>query len=352
MGGVLFSYRWTLTSPLLLLFFLAASVTHISFSPSSPSPSPSPSSPSSPSPSSSSTTLLSSSTFPLLLLLHSPPPPPPPAPSRRLVGPHPTAAAAAADGGAAATQSCALLEGFGILIQLALAFLCFSMLVLKRQRERPRRSWSVFLLDSSKQLTGAFTIHILNLVFASLLSEHHGGDECNWYWINIVVDCTLGVFFLYLYFNRVKRILHLEGSNEFGYYGDPPRGGIWIRQMLIWQFIVCAMKLTMVVVMLIAHTPLEIIAGAALSPLTNFPKGKLVVVMVLTPFVMNTFQLWITDSFIKKQELPRTPSSPTSVTVGVTVLGSGSRNLGLMIDSLEATTDGGSDTEEDKTIFI
>eukprot|EP00922_Rhytidocystis_sp_ex-Travisia-forbesii_P032297 GHVS01048017.1.p1 GENE.GHVS01048017.1~~GHVS01048017.1.p1 ORF type:complete len:370 (+),score=81.86 GHVS01048017.1:66-1112(+) len=325
MGGVLFSYRWTLTSPLLLLFFLAASVTHISFSPSSPSPSPSPSSPSSPSPSSSSTTLLSSSTFPLLLLLHSPPPPPPPAPSRRLVGPHPTAAAAAADGGAAATQSCALLEGFGILIQLALAFLCFSMLVLKRQRERPRRSWSVFLLDSSKQLTGAFTIHILNLIAASLLSEHNGSDPCNWYWINIVVDCTLGVFFLYLYFNRVKRVLKLEGVNEFGYYGDPPRLAVWIRQILIWQFIVCAMKLTMVLVMVVAHTPLGLAAGLVLHPLAAHPKVKLIIVMVVTPFVMNTFQLWLTDNFIKKQNTVRTSTSPRSV-----VIGSGTRSVGLM----------------------
>lgn len=58
-----------------------------------------------------------------------------------------------------------------------------------------------FLMDSSKQLLGAGWIHVLNLLFAKKLEERFqasGGDECDWYWINIVVDCTFGVAVTYL----------------------------------------------------------------------------------------------------------------------------------------------------------
>eukprot|EP00920_Eleutheroschizon_duboscqi_P013884 GHVT01032492.1.p1 GENE.GHVT01032492.1~~GHVT01032492.1.p1 ORF type:complete len:197 (+),score=27.61 GHVT01032492.1:542-1132(+) len=70
--------------------------------------------------------------------------------------------------------------GFGWWIQGALGLLSFSSLLIKRFRERPRRSWKVFILDSSKQATGAFTIHMLNLIFAALLSWHGTSDPCNW----------------------------------------------------------------------------------------------------------------------------------------------------------------------------
>eukprot|EP00921_Rhytidocystis_pertsovi_P020127 GHVQ01031927.1.p1 GENE.GHVQ01031927.1~~GHVQ01031927.1.p1 ORF type:complete len:250 (+),score=28.53 GHVQ01031927.1:173-922(+) len=207
-------------------------------------------------------------------------------------------------------QQCELLSEFGLWTQGALALLCFSTLILKRYRELPRRPWTVFILDSSKQLTGAFTIHLLNLFFARVLSDAHTGDPCNWYWINIMVDCSLGVLFLYLYLRQVKRLFKLEGDTEFGFYGDPPLFSCWLKQILLWQGIVCAMKLTMVIFMFIAQAPLQLLAHFALVMFNDYPELKLMMVMIGTPFVMNTIQLWVTDNFIKKQKLTR--ESPRS----------------------------------------
>eukprot|EP00922_Rhytidocystis_sp_ex-Travisia-forbesii_P057235 GHVS01084796.1.p1 GENE.GHVS01084796.1~~GHVS01084796.1.p1 ORF type:complete len:119 (+),score=12.44 GHVS01084796.1:638-994(+) len=99
------------------------------------------------------------------------------------------------------------------------------------------------------------------------------------------------------------------------------------------------MKLTMVLVMIIAHTPLEFTAGMVLEPLVNRPKAKLIIVMIVTPFLMNTFQLWLTDNFIKKQTPARSSNSPRVETAAVTIVGSGTRNLGLMAQSVSMARD-------------
>merc|ERR1712194_454668 len=67
--------------------------------------------------------------------------------------------------------------------------------------ERSRRSFSVFAMDSSKQVIGAGWIHTMNMICAIALSrfvpikssEGATTDECGWYWVNIMVDTTIGV---------------------------------------------------------------------------------------------------------------------------------------------------------------
>lgn len=231
-----------------------------------------------------------------------------------------------------ATQECKLLGKFGIWVQVVLGVLCLSTLVVKRYREEPRRRWSVFLLDASKQLTGGFTIHILNLVCASLLSGYHSSDPCDWYWINIVVDCTIGVFWLYFYLKLAKRFFNLTGPREFGFYGNPIRLSAWAIQMALWQGIVVLMKFTMVLVMLLAHHLLEAVASVVLSLLNYWPEAKLVMVMIITPVAMNTVQFWLVDNFIQSRSRPfrkaigspsssRTLEPPSSSTPSPTPIG-------------------------------
>eukprot|EP00920_Eleutheroschizon_duboscqi_P013877 GHVT01032482.1.p1 GENE.GHVT01032482.1~~GHVT01032482.1.p1 ORF type:complete len:233 (+),score=26.60 GHVT01032482.1:542-1240(+) len=149
--------------------------------------------------------------------------------------------------------------GFGWWIQGALGLLSFSSLLIKRFRERPRRSWKVFILDSSKQATGAFTIHMLNLIFAALLSWHGTSDPCNWYWINIVLDTTLGVLVVFVLLQQAKKLGKRAGFQEFGYYGDPPMLGPWLLQLFVWQLLVIGMKLVMVALMAILKTALGLL---------------------------------------------------------------------------------------------
>lgn len=54
--------------------------------------------------------------------------------------------------------------------------------------------------------------------------------------------------------------------------------------------------------MVVLAFPLHKIADFVLTPFNAVPQVKLVVVMIFTPFIMNTFQFWVTDNFIKKQK--------------------------------------------------
>merc|ERR1712048_193983 len=111
-------------------------------------------------------------------------------------------------------------------------------------------------MDSSKQLFGAGLIHVLNLLFAQRLQSHYMilGDECDWYWINIVVDCTIGVFVNYLLLHLcVDAILPAavpDQAHDFksGEYteGDSFEAMKYIKQLILWLAIVTIMKLSMV----------------------------------------------------------------------------------------------------------
>eukprot|EP00388_Colpodella_angusta_P008264 GDKJ01022725.1.p1 GENE.GDKJ01022725.1~~GDKJ01022725.1.p1 ORF type:complete len:429 (-),score=83.97 GDKJ01022725.1:141-1427(-) len=95
---------------------------------------------------------------------------------------------------------CTLLPGvFGIALQGLLAVMAFCSLLIKRYREVPRRPWKIFFLDSSKQFLGSGWLHFLNIVCAEIFSnsDFSSADACEWYWVNIVVDTTIGTVICY-----------------------------------------------------------------------------------------------------------------------------------------------------------
>ena len=60
---------------------------------------------------------------------------------------------------------CELLRMFGFFIQFLLGVICFSVLVIKRQLESPKRSLLVWLLDISKQGISTLILHFLIYFF-------------------------------------------------------------------------------------------------------------------------------------------------------------------------------------------
>lgn len=79
--------------------------------------------------------------------------------------------------------------------------------------ENPKRTWKVWFFDSSKQLTSAGLAHIMNIVIAIFLSENSkGGDSCVWYFINILVDTTIGMLICFL---LVSVLNHLAEQNNW-----------------------------------------------------------------------------------------------------------------------------------------
>ena len=219
---------------------------------------------------------------------------------------------------------CVLVPGLqGVLVQVILMFLAVLTLFMKKQLENrsSQRSWSEFVLDSSKQIFGAFWIHVLNLFFAVRLHRTTAqGDQCDWYFVNIIVDCTVGTAIEYaLFFALNTIIIPRMCSTEFvndlktGEYGDKTfseiRLGVYIKQLSLWLLICTVMK---IFIYSILKTYRDIFVTASrliLSCWNEEPNRKLIIVMILTPLLFNTLQLWIVDNFIKKRPYGKTATS-------------------------------------------
>lgn len=77
---------------------------------------------------------------------------------------------------------CQLLgDSFGYCLQLALAFSSFTVLLIKRNMEVPRRSWSIFALDSSKQALGSIIAHVWNVIYALVVVSKAFDNPCVFY---------------------------------------------------------------------------------------------------------------------------------------------------------------------------
>eukprot|EP00403_Amphidinium_massartii_P009609 CAMPEP_0178420372 /NCGR_PEP_ID=MMETSP0689_2-20121128/26094_1 /TAXON_ID=160604 /ORGANISM="Amphidinium massartii, Strain CS-259" /LENGTH=251 /DNA_ID=CAMNT_0020041843 /DNA_START=3 /DNA_END=755 /DNA_ORIENTATION=- len=211
-------------------------------------------------------------------------------------------------------EGCHLIPGtFGIFVQ-GLLFLCsVALLVFKKVQEGAGRAWWEFGLDSSKQIIGAGWIHVLNLACAEALEEIvEQGDACVWYWINIVMDTTLGVFVEYLYLRAVmaglRMLLRDVEDYQTGVYIHASTGEFmqrrYIKQLLVWIFVVSAMKVSIVLLMFALSAPLEKIAEFILWPFEGKNSLKLLVVMIFTPVTMNSLQFWVVDNFIKRRTKP------------------------------------------------
>ncbi|PHJ18923.1 transmembrane protein [Cystoisospora suis] len=142
---------------------------------------------------------------------------------------------------------------------------------------------------------------MMNLLCASVFSTFaiREADPCEWYLLNILLDTTIGVYFLYVLVQLNQKKLKFHGSHAFGYYGNPPSWRVCLRQVATWQFLVLLMKVAILLIMLVGQAPLAWLASALLDSLDDQPQTKLLIVMVLFPLTMNTLQYWVTDNIIK-----------------------------------------------------
>jgi hypothetical protein len=232
------------------------------------------------------------------------------------------------------SDHCVLFPGlFGLLVQLALFCICIVALVLKKLREGKERTWFVFGLDSSKQVVGAGFVHCLNVIIAWLLPDIMPGDACDWYWLNLMVDTTLGVFLEYLLFLSITWLMlrifgddatafhsgdyysysrlydhdgysEMDDNESYDDYGMDYElmfhKEIYFKQLVFWLCCISGMKLLVIVIFLYLGNIFLSIAAIFLIVVSWNPKVKLVFVMLITPGIMNVVQFWLTDAFIKK----------------------------------------------------
>ena len=110
-----------------------------------------------------------------------------------------------------------------MLVQIALGIISIGTLIVKKFLPGEMRTWKVFIMDASKQLTAALVAHFVNLLLALYLhSVLHEGNGCVWYFVNQVLDCFLGVLFSYAVFNVVNYIAVKFGIDilKSGIYTD------------------------------------------------------------------------------------------------------------------------------------
>ena len=206
-------------------------------------------------------------------------------------------------------QECQLLGGaFANFMQFSLGAICVLILIYKRQTEVPRRDWLIWFLDVTKQALGSFIGHFAN-VFASIIIANSivNADECLWYCLTHVVGSTFGtaikLFFLYALEKIVQKYqIGIEYLN-FGEYGDPPSMKIFYIQLAIWILFVVLSKAITLVLMAQILIPLDQAMSYAFQIFKNHPDLELVMVMIIIPTILNIVIFWVTDNFLKKQDL-------------------------------------------------
>lgn len=214
---------------------------------------------------------------------------------------------------------CSVLPGnFGKAVQGVLALLTLATLGYKWRTDDSGRNRLQFLMDTFKNCSGAATLHFTNLVFARFLAPvMKGADECHWYFIEIMVDTTLGVYVEFFLLMRIidslkafgctdaasDLSLHATAHAQPGEPSEVENAGCaqiswckYIKQVIVWLFIVTLMKAVMVSIMVIEAPQLMVAANFVLKPADKNSNVELVLVMVLTPALMNSLQFWLQDN--------------------------------------------------------
>ncbi|KFY30045.1 hypothetical protein V493_02156 [Pseudogymnoascus sp. VKM F-4281 (FW-2241)] len=218
---------------------------------------------------------------------------------------------------------CELLGPFALLVQLALGGLALLALVFKRWRERPQRPVKVWAFDVSKQVVGSVLLHGANLVMSMLSSgrlsmkvedviearDESGsasGDPnpCSFYFLNLLIDTTLGIPILIFFLHLLTRLFLLTPLGEppesiqSGNYDTPPRTKWWMKQSLIYFLGLLCMKF--IVLLIFIFLPwISHIGDWALRWTEGNVNLQVFFVMLFFPVVMNATQYYIIDTFIK-----------------------------------------------------
>ncbi|EGW33545.1 uncharacterized protein SPAPADRAFT_60885 [Spathaspora passalidarum NRRL Y-27907] len=218
---------------------------------------------------------------------------------------------------------CELIGTFSLFTQAFLGLLCISSLMVKRFYEYPiRRTWPVWVFDVAKQLIGAFGVHMFNVIlsmaktsdeedFRRILQtdDEETQDPCDWYFLNIVFDCTIGVYILYLVFklmNRICKKYFRITQIESGEYGPDPNNpstraffkqlGVYFTSLMITKFILYG------IVECFEKQLLWITSHILLVWLDEYPdEFEIFIVMFVVPIFMNCLQLILIDNFIRNQ---------------------------------------------------
>lgn len=114
------------------------------------------------------------------------------------------------------SSNCSMTGMLGIIIQITLGVLSFSVLIIKRFRESPRRPWKIWIFDTSKQLISQLMAHFINLTISIALAYNDdSADECLWYLTTNVLDNSLGVLICVFILRAIEWSLKRRGRLQY-----------------------------------------------------------------------------------------------------------------------------------------
>lgn len=213
-------------------------------------------------------------------------------------------------------NNCELFGYFGVGVQMGLAILSGSILIIKWQTEWPKRSFRIWTLDVSKQGISSLMVHFINIAIAILISKQNDDDACVWYLVNILLDSTFGLFFEYLFVRAVEIFArkyeidtlisgcyYTRRTMEFDDYNI--NYWIWSIQCFMWCLISSLMKVLVYLIMIMFSVSLKDMGKYILDDIDEYPELELLVVMILIPLVLNAFQFWCVDNFLKESDESR-----------------------------------------------
>lgn len=258
-------------------------------------------------------------------------------------------------------DKCQLLGPTSIIIQLIMGATIVAGLLLKRNREHPRRKILVWAYDVGKQLIGALEVHFINLglsiwqqkgVSFLFKSDHNSQDDngqCDWYFLNLLCDTTIGIPILWLVLVLSQSALaHLDITNiESGNYfpstsvskslgteSRKPLLSAFMKQCSIFVGGITVMKFIIYELLQHYERAASWFANLLLGWCDHWPNFQVFLVMFVCPVGLNFFQYFCVDNIIKlptacvnSQNLENFESGSFEESIGVSLRGNMDVNL-------------------------
>lgn len=257
---------------------------------------------------------------------------------------------------------CQLLGPVSIVVQSIMGVLIILVLLLKRTYETPKRKLSIWLYDIIKQLGGSLVIHLLNIILSIwkkdssnngpriLLCNNSGNgnkyeydDECDWYFVNLLMDTTLGIPILYYILHGLEylgTLYHISNIKSGDYFSDDegkeeeedergsdcqiqhhlecglskcrcisnlphhlqkkhPKFKAFLKQFLLFLMGLIIMKFIIYMILTFMEPIAYMIANLVIGWCDPWPNFQVFLVMFICPVLLNCFQYCCIDNIIK-----------------------------------------------------
>ena len=223
-------------------------------------------------------------------------------------------------------EKCEFFTLLGIFHQIILGLISFSLLILKRYLEKPRRDWIIWFYDILKQIISSFVLYSANIIFSYLLANKNGdnSDLCTIYFMNLFFGCIVGYYitslYLHLFYHLKKKykfrlyfneVYYEEfyDSNNIKHYKIKTK--VYICELISWTFIQLIWKCILLILFSYFKDVFILIGLQILKPITNLSL-KFFMTLCVFPLLFNGFYYWKLDTLIKVKIVPKYVTIKTS----------------------------------------